>query len=72
MSEWLSCIACHRRFDIGEIRYTCDCGGLLSVERDALPKDTKLFDERRAKNDSGVWRFREGVLSVPENQIVSH
>ena len=34
MSEWLQCIACGRRFDALEIRYTCDCGDLLNVERD--------------------------------------
>jgi len=71
MSEWLQCIACDARFASTEVRYTCDCGNLLSVERDALPRDTSLFDARRTSRNpidqSGVWRFREGVmdLSVP-------
>jgi threonine synthase len=76
MSEWLVCIACDRRFDIDEIRYTCECGGLLAVERDELPRDVATFDRRRSSHHtidtSGVWRFREGVLSVPEEQIVTH
>jgi len=76
MSEWLTCITCNRRYDISEIRYTCECGGLLSVERDQLPRDTSLFERRRASrktiDSSGVWRFREAVLSVPEEQIVTH
>ena len=41
MSEWIQCINCDRRYAIDEIRYTCECGGLLSIERDQLPKDVK-------------------------------
>jgi threonine synthase len=68
MSEWLQCIANKHRFPIDEIRYTCDHdGGLLEVERDHLI-DRNSFDDRstsRAPIDqSGVWRFREGVLNV--------
>ncbi len=76
MTEWLQCITCSRRFEATEIRYTCDCGGLLSVERDKLPKNTKQFDARRTSRNtvdsSGVWRFREAVLSIPDDQIVTH
>jgi threonine synthase len=75
MSEWLQCIGCERRFDASEIRYTCDCGELLSVERDAMPK-RNLFDARLASrktiDQSGVWRFREAVLNVGEGEIVTH
>jgi threonine synthase len=54
---------------------------LLSVERSELPKNTLIFDERlnrgprpeaRGLNESGVWRFREAVLSVPDAQIITH
>jgi len=75
MSEWLQCIGCERRFDTSEVRYTCECGELLSVERDAMP-DRAIFDSRlasrRAIDKSGVWRFREAVLNVDENAIVTH
>jgi threonine synthase len=75
MSEWLQCIGCERRFDASEIRYTCECGELLSVERDAMPK-RNLFDarlgSRKTIDKSGVWRFREAVLDVPEAEIVTH
>jgi threonine synthase len=75
MSEWLQCIGCERRFDASEIRYTCECGELLSVERDAMP-DRDLFDTRLASrktiDKSGVWRFREAVLDVDEREIVTH
>ncbi len=75
MSEWLQCIACGRKFDALEIRYTCDCGDLLNVERDTFP-DRDIFEARRASrrtiDQSGVWRFREAVLDVAEAVIVTH
>ena len=45
MSEWLQCIACPQRFDPLEIRYTCDCGSLLEVQRDHIV-DRDAFDDR--------------------------
>jgi threonine synthase len=75
MSEWLQCIGCERRFDTSEIRYTCECGELLSVERDVMP-DRGVFDSRlgsrKTIDKSGVWRFREAVLNVAESEIVTH
>ena len=76
MSEWLQCIRCGSRFATGESRFTCDCGDLLSVERDAFPANTSVFDARRgarrAIDQSGVWRFREAILDVPAASIVTH
>jgi threonine synthase len=75
MNEWLQCIGCERRFDASEIRYTCDCGELLSVERDVMP-DRDVFDtrlvSRKTIDKSGVWRFREAVLNIDEREIVTH
>ncbi|HXA18293.1 MAG TPA: threonine synthase [Thermoanaerobaculia bacterium] len=75
MSEWLQCIGCGRRFDTSEVRYTCECGELLSVERDVVPQ-RETFDarlsSRRTIDKSGVWRFREAVLEVEENEIITH
>jgi threonine synthase len=79
--EWLKCVLCDRRYAIEEIRFSCDCGGLLSVERDTFPKDTNVFDHRlnrgprtedQGPNASGVWRFREAVLDVPDDRIITH
>lgn len=74
MSDWLQCIGCASRFAASEVRYTCDCGNLLSVERDTLPHDTALFDARRTSrvpiDQSGVWRFREGVMATDD--VVTH
>ena len=73
MSEWLQCIACGTKYDELEVRYTCDCGNLLAVERDTL-LDRNSFDDRltsRAPIDtSGVWRFREAVMHV--DRAVTH
>lgn len=72
-AERLQCISCSRQYDIMEVRYTCDCGGLLSVERTGTI-DRDAFDDRRTSHSdidrSGVWRFREGVLNI-EN-VVTH
>ena len=74
MSEWLQCIGCGHRYETGVIRYTCDCGNLLSVERDSVPVERGVFDARRASrkaiDQSGVWRFREAVLNVDD--VVTH
>ena len=76
MSEWLRCIRCGKEFDAGAIRYTCDCEGLLSVERDAPSVGPSVFDSRRDRargiDRSGVWRFREAVLDVVCESIVTH
>ena len=74
MTAWLQCIACEKTFPLDEIRYTCDCGNLLSVERDAIGVGRDVFDARRAGrkpiDQSGIWRFREGVLDVDD--VVTH
>jgi threonine synthase len=76
LTEWLQCVTCGTKFPIKEIRYTCDCGGLLSVERVAPAILPAAFDARRASrktiDQSGVWRFREAVLDVDERDIVTH
>lgn len=73
MTEWLQCIACGDRYDILDVRYTCECGDLLSVERDGI-LDRDSFDDRASSRSpvdrSGVWRFREGVLNI-EN-VITH
>jgi threonine synthase len=76
LNEWLQCVTCEKRYPIDEIRYTCDCRGLLSVERVAPAILPAAFDSRRSSHrtidQSGVWRFREAVLNVDERDIVTH
>ena len=73
MSEWLQCIACAKKYGELEVRYTCDCGNLLSVERKTL-LDRNSFDDRLTSRSpidvSGVWRFREAVMHV--DRVVTH
>ena len=73
---WLECGTCSRRFDLDEVRYTCDCGGLLAVERGPLALDRATIDARRLSrapaDQSGVWRFREAVLDVDTARLVTH
>jgi threonine synthase len=74
--EWLQCGACARRYPLDEVRYTCDCGGLLAVERPAIALDRATVDARRLSrapaDESGVWRFREAVLDVAVDALVTH
>jgi threonine synthase len=73
VSEWLQCIACGRRYEPLDVRYTCDCGNLLSAERDTI-LDRNAFDDRKTSrtpiDQSGVWRFREAVLNV--DKVITH
>lgn len=77
--QWLACIECTKTYPTALVRYHCDCGSLLSVERH--PQTIKALTHktlagRRANvtglDVSGVWRFREAVLDIPEQDIVSH
>jgi len=75
----LKCIDCGATYPLDQVRYTCECGGLLDVARDL--EDLRehvscdLFDHRlggrKLADASGVWRFRELILPVPEVAIVS-
>jgi threonine synthase len=77
---WLECIECSAKYaaDAG-VRYTCNCGGLLEVKRDFSYVDGhKLFDLwesrwgiRNSIYSSGVWRYKELVLDIPEEYIVT-
>ena len=65
---YLQCIipSCGKRYDIHEVRTTCDCGNLLDVKYGGhFPRKLQeSFRERKNPhgnifNESGVWRFRE-------------
>jgi threonine synthase len=75
----LRCISCGASYPELELRYTCECGDLLSIERpEGWAKDvgTETFDARLASgadvDRSGVFRFREGILTCAESDIVTH
>ncbi|MBF0441560.1 MAG: threonine synthase [Oligoflexales bacterium] len=75
----LSCISCRQDYHIDEVRYKCDCGGLIEIRHNIskLKKiSTRLFDDRLSSlktiDRSGVWRFREALTGAGENDIVTH
>ena len=83
LSCTLACIECNTSYDIHQVRYLCDCGGLLEVRHDmaairsrsALDWKT-LFTERYRSSEypfqSGVWGKKEWVLPHISNaEIVS-
>ena len=71
----LRCIECGREYPPEEVRTSCECGGLLEVERAIPPITRELFDDRLGALDhplrSGVWRYRELMPSFPDDAIVS-
>lgn len=76
---YLECVNCGKTYDPWDLRYKCDCGGILDVKRDLSNIDgeelRKLWDSRwglkRGVESSGVWRYRELILSVPDEMIVT-
>ncbi len=82
-ASWLlRCVECEAEYPPLDVRYRCDCGGTLDVVHDFAPLrlqiGTALFDARisaRARRDpldrSGVWRFRELVLPLEPEHIVT-
>ncbi|MBR4718478.1 MAG: threonine synthase [Lentisphaeria bacterium] len=76
---YLECVSCGKTYDPWDLRYKCDCGGILDVKRDLSKIDgeelRKLWDSRwglkRGVESSGVWRYRELILSVPDEMIVT-
>lgn len=84
MTISLRCIRCQSAYPANEIRYLCDCGGLLDVWHDleALrPRVNRgLFDGRLSgapgprvapTANSGVWRYREIILPATVDTIIS-
>ncbi len=80
MNYFLQCISCRAIYDGDEIRYRCECLGLLEVQQDSMSSLKKtvnksIIDTRWRANEfpyqSGVWRYRELVLPVENKYIVS-
>ncbi|MFM9959245.1 MAG: threonine synthase [Phycisphaerales bacterium] len=78
--EWqLACVECGRMYAGLDVRYRCDCSGTLEVRHDLVRLWGKLrfsmFDARLASrvpaDRSGVWRFRELILPLEEQHIVT-
>lgn len=76
----LACVECGKTWDALGLSLRCSCGGTLSVEHDLerlrSRVDLATFDGRlgsRAPLDrSGVWRFRDLIVDLPETSVVTH
>lgn len=74
----LRCVDCRSEYAGLDLRYRCDCGGTLDVIHDfsqsRLPTLADLDARLASKTPtdrSGVWRFREFVLPLDPEFIVS-
>lgn len=79
VETWLECVHCSKKYEIDKIRYLCECGGVLDVKRDLNAIDGQELKEtwdnrwglKRGPLSSGVWRYKELILDLPEEQIVT-
>ncbi|MCX6098235.1 MAG: threonine synthase [Caldiserica bacterium] len=80
MNRQLKCITCGSTYPLEEHRLRCDCSGLLDVQLDmhSAPSPVALaatFESRLSshlpQDLSGVWRYRELVLDVPPDDLVT-
>lgn len=79
IETWLECVDCSCKYDVSELRYSCDCGGTLDVKRDLSAVDgaalRDLWESRwgmkKGAMSSGVWRYKELILDLPDDQIVT-
>ena len=80
----LVCVDCGDHHDPDRVRYLCDCGGTLDVVHDVGALRARVesgalsldgFDRRRGSkarlDRSGVWRFRELVLPLADDHVVT-
>ncbi|MAG55898.1 MAG: threonine synthase [Planctomycetes bacterium] len=73
------CVVCDTLYRGTEVRYRCDCGETLDVVTTLAAEGGRLevghFDQRLASKHpadrSGVWRFRELVLPLPPDEVVT-
>lgn len=84
MRAWLHCDRCDATYPLHELRYRCECGGLLDVVHDIEGMrgvvSCATFDARHIelagpdadpRRTSGVWRYVELVLPVEDEEIVT-
>lgn len=77
MERVLKCIRCGKTFDVFSSKTRCDCGGLLEVSLQGTLSPTLKGEFLKRKmslepyNQSGVWRYREFVLDIEPNSIIT-
>ncbi|MEE2789857.1 MAG: threonine synthase [Myxococcota bacterium] len=72
----MACVECGAKVEPMAVQYRCACGGTLEVRHGAHQTlTTEEVDKRRMSlkpvDRSGVWRFREWVLPLPIENMVT-
>ena len=79
MKMKLRCLDCGLTYPLSINSYQCKCGGAMEVVHDleGLKKKNlrEIFDrrlvDRKAISSSGVWRYRELVMDIDDESIVT-
>ncbi len=77
--SWLECIRCSAKYELDHTGYSCDCGALLEVKRDLARINginlKQIWEDRwgarSGVESSGVWRYRELILDIPDEKIIT-
>ena len=64
------CIECGKTYDVDEIVYTCECGGLLEIVYDYEEIKDKVSKENLRKRELGVWRYLEYLPVKDEAKLL--
>jgi threonine synthase len=64
--DGLVCSACDQTYDIEEIRWRCDCGGVLNIEFEADPGPSAMVPE-----EPTMWRYRGAIPVRGDSNVVS-
>jgi len=62
----LVCRTCKKQYDLNDIIWRCDCGGLLDIEYDGMFAANDL-----PKRPLSLWRYREAIPVNKQSSIVS-
>jgi len=65
------CMVCGKEYDIDEIIYSCECGGLLEIKYDYEQIKEKVSREGLRKREIGVWRYLEYMPVKDPKKIVT-
>jgi threonine synthase len=62
----LICGACRKTYDLDEVRWRCDCGGVLDIDFEAAPRRAAT-----ASSEATMWRYRGAIPVRDDANIVT-
>lgn len=65
------CIVCGKEYNIDDVRYTCECGGLLEITYNYEKIKEKVSRESLRMREIGVWRYLDYLPVKNPEKIVS-